>query len=305
MSEAPDLGARLLSLLKREDTNLQAQVLEALAFRQEAPPEVLARFFIHEEPQARRVALRTIPVLSEDSTRRLLPALLDSAHPGIRAAAMEAGVASGVRLAWDACRKAVRSGQADSAEALVLLACGGDDADTALLVELLKSVELRPQVLWALGFNGRVAAMEACVEYLREPLVARLAGEALSAMTGLRLEGALALPPGERPPGAPLPPELEEDLDANLVPTPEDELPWPHVAAVSAWWADARKRFEKDTLKDELAPLQKEVAAAETTGNTAGDGRSERATEAGETRVRQGRQIRHLHEGVHDRRMHL
>ena len=155
MSEAPDLGARLLSLLKLEDTDLQAQVLEALAFRQEAPPEVLARFFIHEEPQARRVALRAIPVLSEDSTRRLLPALLDSAHPGIRAAAMEAGVASGVRLAWDACRKAVRSGQADSAEALVLLACGGDDADTALLVELLKSVELRPQVLWALGFNGR------------------------------------------------------------------------------------------------------------------------------------------------------
>ncbi|PTL82336.1 hypothetical protein DAT35_21145 [Vitiosangium sp. GDMCC 1.1324] len=247
VSEAPGLDARLLELLKLDDAALQAHALEALAFRQEATPEILARFFVHEEHRARVVALRGAMPLPEDSARRLLPALLDSSHPGIRTAAMEAGLASGMRLAWEACRQAVKARNAHGLEAMVLLAFGGDDADAALLVELLEVAELRPHALWALGFSGREVAMEACLKYLGEPSVARLAGEAFSAMTGLRLEGPYALPPGERPEGAPPPPESQEDLDADLVPRPEDDLPWPHVAAVRAWWDEARKRFDKGT----------------------------------------------------------
>lgn len=243
--EAPSLGARLRELLTVEDLDLQARVLEALVFRQEASAEVLGRFLLHDEPRARVAALRGAAPLPEDTVRGRLPALLDSAHPGLRSAAMEAGLASGARLAWEVCRQAVRSGATHGAEPLVLLALGGDEEDVRLLVELLESAERRPRVLWALGFSGRVAAMEACVKYLAEPSVARLAGEAFSAMTGLRLEGPHALPPGERPPGAPPPPEEQEDLDANLVPSPEEDLPWPHVAAVTDWWHEARRRFEK------------------------------------------------------------
>lgn len=43
LSEAPGLGTRLLDVLKREDTVPQAEVLEALAFRQEAPPPATRR----------------------------------------------------------------------------------------------------------------------------------------------------------------------------------------------------------------------------------------------------------------------
>jgi hypothetical protein len=89
--------------------------------------------------------------------------------------------------------------------------------------------------------------MEACIEYLEVPEVARLAAEAFSAMTGLRLEGAYALPAGERPEGAPVPPEEQESLDADLVPGPEDDLPSPHVAAVRGWWAQNQPRFAKGT----------------------------------------------------------
>jgi uncharacterized protein (TIGR02270 family) len=160
---------------------------------------------------------------------------------------MEAGLASGVRGAWDACRKAVQLPGAHAREAMVLLAFGGDEAEASLLVDLLASVELRADAFWALGFNGRVAAMEACVKYLEVPEVARLAAEAFSAMTGLRMEGAHALPPGERPEGAPVPPEEQEGLDADLVPGPEEDLPWPHVAAVRAWWAQNQTRFAKGT----------------------------------------------------------
>ncbi|ATB51044.1 TIGR02270 family protein [Corallococcus macrosporus] len=247
VSEAAGLGARLLELLKLEDEALRAGVLEALAFRQEAPTEVLARFLTHEEPRARIAALRAGLPLPEEAVRRHLPALLDSAHPGIRAAAMEAGLASGVRMAWESCRKEVQAPRAHAREAMVLLALGGDEAEATLLVDLLASAELRADALWALGFSGRVAAMEACVRYLSVPEVARLAGEAFSAMTGLRLEDAFALSPGETPGGAPAPPEEEESLDADLTPRPEDDLPWPDVAAVKDWWARNQTRFAKGT----------------------------------------------------------
>lgn len=262
VSDAPGLAPRLLELLKLEDTVLQAAVLETLAFRQAAPVEVLARFFTHDEPRARVAALRGAPSLPEETVRRHLPALLDSAHPGIRAAAMEAGLASGVRLAWDACRKAVQAPGAHAREAMVLLALGGDEAEASLLVDLLESAELCAHALWALGFSGRVPAMEACLRNLAVPEVARLAGEAFSAMTGLRLEGAFAVPPGERPEDEPEPPEEQESLDANWVLRPEDDLPWPDVAAVKDWWAQNRARFVKGTRYLQGQPFSGPVLVA-------------------------------------------
>ncbi|WP_426755065.1 TIGR02270 family protein [Myxococcus sp. Y35] len=244
LTAAPNVGEHLLPLLRRDDVSLQAQLLEAMAFRHEAPPELLAESFLHAEPQARMAALRACPPLPDDTVRRLLPGLLESGHPGIRAAAMEAGLTSGARVAWEACRQAVRACNAHTPQAMVLLALFGTDADAALLVDMLGARDMRPHALWALGFSGRLVAMEACLALLEDPLAARLAGEAFSAMTGLQLEGLYALPPGERPEGAPLPPELQEDLDADLVPKPEDDLPWPCIGAVRYWWKEARPRFQ-------------------------------------------------------------
>ena len=256
LSAAPTLGEHLLPLLKRDDVSLQAQLLEALAFRQEAPAELLAESFLHEEPQARMAALRASPPLHEATARRLLPRLLESGHPGIRAAAMEAGLASGARVAWEACRQAVCACNAHTPHAMVLLALFGTDADTALLVDMLETPEMRPHALWALGFSGRLVAMEACLALLEAPLAARLAGEAFSAMTGLQLEGLYALPAGESPEGAPLPPELQEDLDADLVPKPEDDLPWPCIGAVRYWWKEARPRFHAERRYLNGQPLE-------------------------------------------------
>ncbi|MBU8901070.1 hypothetical protein KRR26_36370, partial [Corallococcus sp. M34] len=56
-----------------------------------------------------------------------------------------------------------------------------------------------------------------------------------------------ALPPGEWPEGASPPPELLEDVDADLAPKPDDDLPWPNVAAIRGWWSAEKKRFVKGT----------------------------------------------------------
>jgi uncharacterized protein (TIGR02270 family) len=73
----------------------------------------------------------------------------------------------------------------------------------------------------------------------------RLAGEAFSAITGLKLEGVY-VEESEGEEKEALPPLEEEDLDADLSPKPEDPLPMPAHAAVVGWWKEARKDFAKD-----------------------------------------------------------
>jgi len=76
----------------------------------------------------------------------------------------------------------------------------------------------------------------------RDPRAARLAGEAFSAITGLRIEGMyLAEEPLE--PDEPIP-LAEDDLDADLVPRPEDALPLPDAFSIESWWQEARPRFD-------------------------------------------------------------
>lgn len=68
--------------------------------------------------------------------------------------------------------------------------------------------------------------------------MAALAGEAFCAITGLRLEADFLLPRT----GASESFE-QEDLDADLTPRPEDDLPMPRGGAVAAWWKTARAEF--------------------------------------------------------------
>ncbi|NTX10876.1 TIGR02270 family protein [Myxococcus sp. CA051A] len=233
VSEVAGVSTALESLLKLGDVDLQARVLEALAGRQGTSPDVLARYFPHDEPRARIAALQGARPLPEELARRMLPALLASAHPDIRLAAVEAGLTAGLRLAWEACGREAR---ALTPEAMVLLAIGGGEEDTDFLVGLAKDDELRPEVVWALGFSGRLAAMDFCAELLNVRGVARLAGEAFSAMTGLQLEGPYALLEEEES-------DESEDPEADLTVRPEDDLPWPNVSAVRGWWAESRSRF--------------------------------------------------------------
>jgi len=108
---------------------------------------------------------------------------------------------------------------------MVLLALFGTGADTALLVDMLGIREMRPHALWALGFSGRLVAMEACLALLEAPLAGTAGGEAFSAMTGLQLEGLYALPPGEQPEGAPCHPSSRRTWMRTWCPNPRMTCP--------------------------------------------------------------------------------
>jgi hypothetical protein len=106
--------------------------------------------------------------------------------------------------------------------------------------------------------------VDACVPYLADgdPTVAKLAVEAIAAVTGLPLyDPPFVLPPGDDEESE-LPP-LEEDLAIDLTPTPLDELPRPNAAEIGKWWSDRRpelaagQRYLRGLL---LSPASVELA---------------------------------------------
>ena len=67
----------------------------------------------------------------------------------------------------------------------MLLATTGNAADRQRLLDDLGNPERRAQALWALGFGGNVAAIEACVDLLDDRYWGRHASEMACALTGL------------------------------------------------------------------------------------------------------------------------
>jgi uncharacterized protein (TIGR02270 family) len=245
LSEREGLEAVLLKRLAAEDPALRAVAFQVLAFRGVVPQETRTQWLYRDDAGPVIAALRDPRPLARELAQSVLPQLLMDPRPGVREAAITTGLVSGARAAWKACRTGVEEGGSGWRQGLVVLALGGDERDAEGLVALLRQEPLRADVLWALGFSGQALAAEACLEWMGDDKVASLAGEAFSAITGLKLEGEYQKPPKEE--GDALAPLEEEDLDADLVPGPEASLPVPVREAVERWWQKARKGFERGT----------------------------------------------------------
>ncbi|REG32217.1 uncharacterized protein (TIGR02270 family) [Archangium gephyra] len=240
--EAP-LPSWLVTLLKQDEPAQRALALDVLASHGVDPGPVLPDLLRHEDPHVAAAALRAAARLRSPLERQVLQAGLTSPEPALRDAAITAGLLKGHRAAWTACQAAVDSKAPEPRLPALLLALSGDARELERLKRLLEEPRHRPDALWALGFSGQPAAAELCLPWMEDDAVSHLAAEAFCAITGLSLEGSLAVPPTEEDS---LPPLEEETLDVDLTPQPEDDLPRPAAAEVLAWWKEARKNFELD-----------------------------------------------------------
>jgi uncharacterized protein (TIGR02270 family) len=234
------IPAALPSLLEKEDAppELCVLVLDTLGAHRLATAALCTPLLSHPEPAVAAAALRAACRARLPLEPALLQRTLDSKVPDLRDAAILAGLMGGHPAAWAACRAAADSRTPGVRLPLLLLGLGGDERDLKRLLDLLSDETLRADVLWALGFSGRMAAADACVVLMQEKPVAALAGESFSAITGLRIEGVHATVKEEQEEGG------GDDLDADLTPQPEDELPMPHPEQVAAWWREARVRLD-------------------------------------------------------------
>ncbi len=245
LSEREGLEAVLRKRLTAEEPALRIAAFKVLAFRGAVAQETRTEWLYRDDAAQVIVALRDARPLSRELGQTVLPQLLVDPRPGVREAAIMAGLVSGARAAWKACRKVAEEGGTGRRQCLVALALGGEAHDAEWLAGLLRQEALRADVLWALGFSGQAIAADACLEWMGDDKLAALAGEAFSAVTGLKLEGEYRKAPKEEEDS--LVPLEEEDLEANLVPGPEASLPLPIREAVEGWWQKARKGFERGT----------------------------------------------------------
>jgi uncharacterized protein (TIGR02270 family) len=99
--------------------------------------------------------------------------------------------------------------------------------------------EVRRHALWALGFAGDVEAVDALVDALSDEATARVAGESISAITGVAIAGPL-VKPGESKSQSD---EEVGDDDPPPILRSEDFLRQPEPQAVRAWWDRERPQF--------------------------------------------------------------
>jgi uncharacterized protein (TIGR02270 family) len=256
--ETTRLPPWLQPLLREDNPALQALGLEVMSHHHRAPAAACRALATHDSPKVTAAALRAAARSQVELAPALLERALTSPAVEVRDAAIVAGGLGGHRSVWEACRAAVQSRTPRSTLPLVLLAISGDERDLARLQELLSEEALRPDVLWALGFTGRVACADTCFEFMRQKPVAALAAEAFSAITGLRIEESYAAEremPEEQEPV----PLAQEDLDADLSLKPEDALPLPQVEAIAQWWQEARPRLEARRRYLEGQPFSPQV----------------------------------------------
>lgn len=233
----------LTSLTQDENPALQALGLEVLGFHQRAPAAACQTLVIHASPRIAAAALRAAGRSRIELNPTALERALAASSLEVRDAAIEAGTLLGHRAALAVCRAAVQSRALAGPLPLLLLAMRGDERDLQRIQELLSEEKLRPHALWALGFSGRLSCADRCLEFMQHKPVAALAGEAFSAITGLRIEGTYAAE-GEAPAAEEPVPLEQENLEADLLPKPEDALPLPQADAIASWWEQKRPHLE-------------------------------------------------------------
>lgn len=233
-----DLHAAFLKRLPGLPPEVQAGIIRARRLQRLALPDTLNGDDVLQAEVLRALPFAPRTALGDTQVKRALGH--DSAV--LRDAALEVGMMLGSRDAWTLARERALSQEPSPRTVLLSLAVAGDSKDFADLVGRLKDEDVREEVIWALGFSGKLAAAEALLPLLHDEDHGLLAASSFAAITGLPLAPPFILE------------ELSEEEDAaeeeEDAPAPEDfreTLPGPRVLpgrvdahAVEHWWAGRR-----------------------------------------------------------------
>jgi uncharacterized protein (TIGR02270 family) len=242
LAKSDDDVARVEAKLAAGGLEQLAALVTLRAFRRRPPGTELGTVLRAEAPSIRAAGLRAARYVPHGGALGHVELALGDPEPLVGAAAVETGLVLGSRAAWMRCRELARAPSAATAGPLLLVASLGTARDLELVFAALGVAGLRKDVLKALAAVGTTQAAEACLEALSFEADSRLAAESFCVITGLDLHAENLIAPDPPEPEEPLPLEAE-DLDADLVPGPDDFLPWPDVEGIRRWWVKNQKRL--------------------------------------------------------------
>lgn len=110
------------------------------------------------------------------------------------------------------------------------------------LAFLAERGECRRAAVLGFGALGLPEVVPWLIEQMKVPLLARVAGEAVSMITGVHI--AYDKLEGEPPEGFESGP-TENPEDENVTLDPDENLAWPKAEAVEKWWSDRQDAFVK------------------------------------------------------------
>jgi uncharacterized protein (TIGR02270 family) len=223
-----------------------------------APPELM-RWLQSDDQLVVRAAARA--ALGGDASRYLglIEQLLEHPDEQTRDAALLASLTWGSANARTVCEQLALDQSSVHRSAMVLYAALGTRAQHQKLATQSLRPAARRATLFALGCSGDVDQIPLLLELTasKDPIEAKLAAQAFASIVGIDLQDdafvvpiktaarSSTLPSVENDPEAKaaLPTFAEEDLDADLVPPPEDALAEPDSLALVNHWNDVRARF--------------------------------------------------------------
>ena len=234
--------APVTAVLAAQSPEHSATLCRLKSFRRSAPARELDTALESKVPGHQVEALRAARHAPDGSLGRYLSLGLKSTDPSVRRASIETGIYRRWPQAWELAVQLTRERNPEAAPFLSLLASLGSAEEHAFIVAALRVPQLQQAGLFALGFIGTPEAVEICLAGMRDPNLARMAGEAYAAITGANLaRDGLAAAESEEPPS--LPPIEQDALDVDLVPAGPELWPVPDLEGVRAHWAGIRSGY--------------------------------------------------------------
>lgn len=233
------MAARLLA----SDRPLERRIgLAACAAHGVDPGPVLARGFDDADEGVRGRALRAAGQLGRADLLQPCIAHFSDEQTACRFQAAWSAILLGERTLAPAVLESIALGAepyALEALRLLMLASTADRA-RELMRQLAACTGTLRKAIQAAGWAGDIKAAEWLIRQMCDEQFTRVAGEAFTMLTGAdlsRLE--LERTPSQRVERAPSGDTEDDNIDLD----PDDDLPWPEVGRVQAWWTANRSRM--------------------------------------------------------------
>lgn len=242
---------------------VRAAAARVLGFQQVDLGPALSALLTSDDDELRRAGLYCLRYMPRRDSELAIRQALTAADGEVAAAGLLAGAVAGLPETLESCRFMIRTQHPASPTAALLLALGGSDTDSGLLIQSAAAHAYAPGLIFALGLCGNRNTADACVQWLRIPALAAAAGEAFVATTGVDPEKEKLLAPAAEDPDAvadskldPLAPDFEPAslLQAELAPLDAD--------AVARWWSAHRDQFSASARIFRGQPLLRQSPSA-------------------------------------------
>jgi uncharacterized protein (TIGR02270 family) len=239
LSHRADLAKRMKPLWEKSEAPVRAVVLDVVGPRDRAwEAEQIGHAIASREPAILAAALRAARRAPDPAFGGYAEHAFTSEDAVVRQEAIATAYMLAVPSVWEACKREAESRGDACRLPLGLLAL--HPANRPALMAKLGAPDARRHAVWALGFAGDVEAVDALMTVLEDEEVAPIAGESLTAITGITIAGQLSVPGETKGPDVD---EVGLDDPPPEVP-PDDGLSMPNAELLRKWWEKARGQLQ-------------------------------------------------------------